>query len=492
MVDQAEIHRKVASGNFGERREGVEQLRNNFADLPDKDAAWEDLTRLTRDENSDVRRGAAVALGSAFQYVPDKDAVWEDLHRLTGDEDLDVRWGVADSLGSAFQHIPDKDAAWEDLHRLTGDEDLEVRWRAAVALGSAFQYVPDKDVACKDLHRLTGDEHHFVRRGAAYALEIAFQHVLDKDKAWEDLHRLTGDEDSDVRRDAAFALGSAFQHVPDKGEAWEDLHRLTGDEDCNVRGYANHSLGRASIFKATVAESKGDFESELNNAIEFFERSSNEPTNFNPSSFCLPFYRSFFMIAFEKTESKGEVQRYLAEAKSASKGSKNKETLLEAVENLASALTEAHKATDFGAMKSDLNACRRYCDRATDLIGDAAESAPGAVRVLRRRLPIIDERIRDIQDTAEALCRETQGTGTPYEPLGMEVNKWAGELSDRDALQDERIASMISDNLGEFCNLLPEGEREYLCKIVEDLRDESDPKNKIIYIGMALTRHDGR
>ena len=32
MVDQAEIHRKVASGDVGERKDGVEQLRSNFAE----------------------------------------------------------------------------------------------------------------------------------------------------------------------------------------------------------------------------------------------------------------------------------------------------------------------------------------------------------------------------------------------------------------------------------------------------------------------------
>jgi len=304
---------------------------------------------------------------------------------------------------------------------------------------------------------------------------------------WEDLHRLIGDKNSDVLRGAAYTLGSAFQHVPDKDEALEDLHRLTGDEDNDVRASANHSLGRASIFKAIKAEDEEDFKSELKNAIEFFERSSKEAIFSNPSIFCLPFYRSFYSLTFDKAGAEDEVQGYLAEAKSASEGLENKETLLEAVENLANALSEAQKMKDFDATKSDLKAYMQYCNRAADLISDAEGRAPGAAGILRRGMPIIGERIREIQEKAEALCKETRGTGTPYEPLGMEINKCAGELSDRDDLQNERIASIISDNLGEFCNLLPEGEREYLCKIVEDLRDESEPKNKIIYIGMALS-----
>ncbi len=152
---------------------------------------------------------------------------------------------------------------------------------------------------------------------------------------------------------------------------------------------------------------------------------------------------------------------------------------------------EGHKVTDFDVIKSNLRTYRQYCDRAADLIGAAEEGTPGAARVLRRGLPIIDERIkeiiREIQEKARAVCIETRGTGTPYEPLGMEVNKWAGELSDRDYLQNERIASRIADILGEFCNLLPEDKREYPCKIVEELREESEPENKLIDIATALS-----
>ena len=56
MVDQAEIHKKVASGDVGERREAMQLLSNNFAGLPDRKEAWYDLIRLTRDEDRDMRR----------------------------------------------------------------------------------------------------------------------------------------------------------------------------------------------------------------------------------------------------------------------------------------------------------------------------------------------------------------------------------------------------------------------------------------------------
>ncbi len=528
MVDQAEIHRKAVGGDVEERREAVKQLRSDFADLPDKKQAWEDLHRLTEDEDGIVRSHATDVIVSAFPHVPNKDEGWDDLIRLTRDEDCWVQFGSAFALGSAFPHVPDKDEAWKDLIRLTENEDYVMRWNVVYVLGSAFLQVPDKDEAWKDLIRLTENEDYGMRRDVARALDSAFSCAPENEGVWEDLHRMTEDEDwlvrlratdllgfafphipdkdeacNDlirltqdepcwyVRLRATHVLGSAFPHVPDKDEVWRALVRLTDDEDRGVRVSANHSLGRASIFKATEAESDDDFKSELKNALEFFERSSKVTTYFNPSSFCLPFYRSFYTITFEKTGSEGEVEKYLAEAKSASEGSENKETLLEAVENLANALSEPQKVTDFNAIKSELNACRRYCDRAADLIGDAAEGAPGAAQVLRRGLPIIDDRIkeiiREIQENAEAVCRETRGTGTPYEPLGMEVNKWAGELSDRDYLQNERVASRISDILGMFCDLLLEGRREHPCKIAIEIREKSELGDTLSDIAIVLS-----
>ena len=347
--------------------------------------------------------------------------------------------------------------------------------------GVRYVYIAAARPACLVMGVLKGVEQ----------LRSNFADLPDKDEAWKDLIWLTGDEYIGVRRGAADALISAFPHVPDKDAAWEDLHRLTRNKYSFVWISANHSLGRASIFKATVAESEGDFESELNNAIEFFERSSKEKTYFNPSRFCLPFYKSFYTVTFEKEGAKDDVKRYLAEAKSASEGSKNKEILFEAVENLANALLEAQKVTDFDATKSDLKAYMQYCNSAVDLIGDAEEGALGVARVLRRGLPIIDKRIKEIiheiQEKARAVCIETRGTGTPYEPLGIKVYKLAGELSDRDYLHNERSVSRIIDILEEFCDLLPEDKKKYPCKIVEEIREESELEDKLIDIATAFS-----
>ena len=99
MVDQAEIHRKTVSFGIEERLWAAEQLRSDFADLPDREEAWEDLYKLTQDEDWAVRSKAALALGSAFQHIPDKEAAWEDLIKLTQDEDSGVRSHSYYSIG---------------------------------------------------------------------------------------------------------------------------------------------------------------------------------------------------------------------------------------------------------------------------------------------------------------------------------------------------------------------------------------------------------
>ncbi|MCD4841420.1 MAG: HEAT repeat domain-containing protein [Methanosarcinales archaeon] len=492
-----------------------------FSVVPDgyRNQAWQDLIRLTQDEDSDVRRLAAVEVGSAFSSVPNsyKDQAWRDLHRLTQAEDYEVRSHAASAVGSAFGSLPYgcKNQAWQDLHKLTQDEGSYVRSLAASATGLAFNLIPDgyKDQAWQDVHRLTQDESSDVRSYAASAVGSAFGSLPYgyKNQAWQDIHRLTKDEDSFVRWNVASAVGSVFSSISDeykdqawqkliwfmqdeytdfdvqwrvaevigsmfnsvsdrcKDQAWQDLCRLTQEDDLRIRILANYSLGKVSILKAIEAEDENDFKDGLKNALNFFEKANRKEFCPNPAGFCHPFYRSFYTITFEKEKEKAEdeIQKYLTEAKSASEGSKNKETLLEAVENLASALTEAHKVMDFGAMKSDLNAYRQYCDRAADLIGDAAEDAPGATGILRRGMPIIGERIRDIQEKAEAVCKQTQGT--PLEKLGLETARSAHGLTARDPPERAMALSNMVSFARDWCEYLPTDKKIGACEQLKNL-----------------------
>ena len=113
--------------------------------------------------------------------------------------------------------------------------------------------------------------------------------------------------------------------MPVKQKAWNELIILSEDEDRHVRAYANHSLGKVSIFKAIKVENEIGYKNELEKAIEFFEKSSTNIFIFNPSTFCLPFYRSFHTIIFKKQEeARKEVDKYLSETKCEVGDSKNK------------------------------------------------------------------------------------------------------------------------------------------------------------------------
>ncbi len=308
-----------------------------------------------------------------------------------------------------------------------------MREKAAFALRSAFPHMSDKQTAWNDLIELNSDKDRDVIEYAAEALGSAFQHIPDKQTAWNDLIKLTNDKDSWVRKKATFALGSAFQHIPDKQKAWNELHKLANDKDSHVRIYVNYSLGKISVFKASQAEKEEDYKKELENAIEFFEKSARESSYWtNPSQFCLPFYRSFYTIIFRKQEARKDVDKYLLKAKYAIKDSESKELLYEAVENLANALNEVQNLgnLDLEAKKSELNFYRQYCDRVAELMKDTEETAPFATMTMRKGLPILDrnlkELLEEIQKKAKIACKESKGTATEEIACAVskEVQKW--------------------------------------------------------------------
>jgi len=484
-----DLHRLSTDEDSEVRGWAAQALGWAFSEVPNKKQAWDDLHRLSTDEDSDVRGWAAFSIGLAFSEVPDKKQAWKDLHRLSIDENDFVREWAAFALSEAFSEVPDKSQAWKDLHRLSTDEDSEVRGWAASTLDKAFFQVPDKNQVWDDLHRLSTDEDGYVRGGAALSIGWAFSEVPNKKQAWEDLHRLSTDDIGDVRERAASALCEAFSQLPDKKQALEDLHRLSTDDDRSVRVSANHSLGRASISKATEAEDEEDLRMKLEDALEFFERSAEEATDTSPSKFCLPFYRSFYALTFKKQDAEADVQKYLEEAKSASEGSQSKEKLLEAIENLSNALKEARNLGEMNldVKKHHLNACRRYCDRAAELLADTREDAPGATKLIEKGIPIIDHRIREtlaeIREKTRAVCKQT--LDTPAEEFGKEIARQGKALCQvRDPIQlnkalfnlDRTLSSQLKD---------PE-----IQELIEQARTEPNVEDKLniynIILGLIL------
>ncbi len=419
----------------------------------------------------------------------------EKIHNQCFSDDPKERMLALDQL-KYFSSMPDKQKAWNDLHRLTNDKDRDVRSNAVEALGSAFSQVPDKQQAWNDLHRLTIDEDIFVITLAAMALGSAFSQVPDKQSAWNDLHRLTTEEgsflSSIIRSEAAYALGSAFSQVPDKQSAWNDLHRLTTDENRKVRSHAQYSLGRVSIFKASQAETEKDYKKELENAIDFFKKAAQESSEIgsNLVKFCLPFYRSFYTIIFKKQEAKEGVNKYLEEAKAAIKGSKNKELLFEAVENLAKALEEVQNlgSLDLQGKKCELDSYRKYCENATELMRDVEEATPFAAKTFMKGLPILEknlkEIIEEILETSKQACQKLQGT--PDAELACKLYKnWNKLIIDNQEEMAQSIEEIISTLKGPTA--LNPNARYYLDRL-DSIQNESD-LTKIMLILKDVTSH---
>lgn len=459
MIDQAEIHRMAHSDSVEEQRKAVKQLREKFSVVPDKKQAWDDLIHLTQEMDYLVYNVAVRSLGFVFPHISNKKQPWEDLRRLAQDKRSNIKRYAIESIAAAFFHIPNKEQAWEDLHRSIQDFDFEVKWEVADVLGDIFPHIPDKK------------------------------------QAWEDLHRLTQDEGDDhkIQWCAAHSLGFAFPYVPDKKLAWNDLIRLTQYEHTFAQISAYYSLGRASIFKATEAQSEEEFRKELENSLNYFGNPLMETTYFNPAEFCLPFYRSFYMITFKNQEAENEVKKYLAVAKNAVEGSESKEKLLEAVENLGNALEAVHMVREVGleTMKTDLDAYRRYLDRAEDLLETNGEKAPGATSLIKKGLPIIDERIKEIigeiQEKTKALCKQTKGT--QLEDLGINTYREGQKLSQvRDPIGLEKAVRNMQDQLSAICAELHEEDEGGACELLIKINNEIYVEDKIDLINIFLSK----
>lgn len=519
-----DLHRLTLDAYSHVRWRAVDSIGTVFTHVPDKKQACDDLHRLTKDDNSYVRRGAAVALGAAFPHFYDKKQAWDDLHRLIKDEDSGVRWRGANAAVIAFPHIPNKEQAWDDLIELTQDAYSYVQWRAADAvvavipqvpdkkqawsdlirllknvgldsyirlrlsdsLVAAFPQVLDKKQACDDLYRLMKDNDRYVRLVSAKVFIATFPYILDKKHAWNNLHIIVKDGDSGVRRGVAVALGAAFPYVPDKKQAWDDLYRLIEDMDSGVRASAYHSLGKASIFMAANVKTYDDLKKEMERAIRYFENSSRQETYSKPAKFCLPFYRSFYTLTFKKEEAETEVHKYIAEAKSAVEGSESKEKLLEAVENLVNALKEVQKTRDLDDVKCDLNAYRRYCERAADMLDAAEEKAPGATQLVRKGLPIIDEWIKgiiaEIQEKAKLACKESKGT--PSEEItctaNQQIQKWRVDDQEEMTWAVENLIFTLSSKIPHI------PENKHIHDRIEIIRTEGDMIKQYIMIANLI------
>jgi len=81
-------------------------------------------------------------------------------------------------------------------------------------------------------------------------------------------------------------------------------------------------------------------------------------------------------------------------------------------------------------MKGELNFYRKYCENAAELMRDTEETAPFATAAMRRGLPLLDRKLKDIikeiKEKAKTVCQEAKGT--PAEYAACAVNDFAKKL----------------------------------------------------------------
>jgi HEAT repeat protein len=468
-----------------------DSICNTASKFSDKDQTCQILLRLAKDKNDYVRKKAIGAIGIIFSQLPDKDQVFQFLLNLISQDVLwEVRQVAVDAICGAASQIPDKDQAWEVLLWLSQDIDKYTRRKAAIAIGNTFSQLPDKDKACQVLIILIQDKDSEVRWRAADAICDTAPQISDKEQAWQLLFRMAQDRDSYVRQRAADAIGNTFSQLPDKDLAWQVLLNLSQDKNGIVSMIAYHSLGRASVFKAIGTKNREALKNELESAITYFEISSQEPDS--PARFCYPFYRSYMAITFKEAKD-DEVQRYLKKAKKAVGGSESKDELLKAVGNLAKALQKSQslKNRPVEEVANELDAYRLYCEKAAGHMKTAEDKAPGAVRLMRKCNPIVEERIdsiiAEIQEKAKHICQKTRGSGTTYEAPGVEINEAAKALSSTDIESMQRCSARIVDQLWKFCKLLPEEQKGTICEVVNEIVLEADLPERLTKIELALS-----
>lgn len=112
---------------MGERTKAAKQLRDNFADLPDKKQAWDDLHRLTSDTHSDVTVAAnhssgRVSIFRASEADEDgfkKDEAEAEIQKymkeaksaVQGSESKEKLLEAVENLGDVLKEIQEKSKA---------------------------------------------------------------------------------------------------------------------------------------------------------------------------------------------------------------------------------------------------------------------------------------------------------------------------------------------------------------------------------------------
>jgi hypothetical protein len=96
------------------------------------------------------------------------------------------------------------------------------------------------------------------------------------------------------------------------------------------------------------------------------------------------------------------------------------------------------------------------------------------------------QHINEIQKKARHICETTHGGKLEFEKLGAEIHEASKSLSATDIKKTQQIISRIASQLNEFCRLLPEGKRERICDVVEEIGEVIGLPDKLEKIELSL------
>ena len=473
MVDMSKIYNIIWNKDVKEPKDVAERFERKFANSHFKKLIWKGTIVISKYCDVDVQGCLVILLGSAFPHVADKRQAWNDLFIMTKNKDL--RMYAIYALVSAFPHVTEKEDAWNDILEWTKN-DKSVQGVGAYALSLFFPHVIDKIQATKDILELRYNKNREVQSMGVYVLGQTFPYVTDKEAAWNYIIGMT--KDCDMLKIVAYALGSSFPYLTDeqKKKAWGILIVLSEKQCDDITISANYSLGRASIYKATVANSDYEFREGLEKALEFFEKQSKNPTSYKISEFCIPFYRSFHTLIFDKNNAESKVQEYLIEAKNSALGSKSKEKLLEALEKLSYVIKEMQNINemDLETRKAKLNTLRHQFESVSEILDLTKGSAPIATQFIKRSAIIIKksigELLDEIQEKAKNACQQSKGTDT--EEVACTVNQIVQEWKvGTQNLMEGYVENLI---LSLKSKIPSTAENKPICDKIDALRKETD------------------
>jgi 2-polyprenyl-3-methyl-5-hydroxy-6-metoxy-1,4-benzoquinol methylase/HEAT repeat protein len=174
---------------------------------------WEVMHKSAYEKNNNLRFSVSELIGLLFQYMPDKEQAWKDLLKLSRDADSFVRQIAPQALGWSYKDLPIelKKAALDDIFKLIQMKDWETRFAATIAIGDVFESVPDRIKTYDIIQQQRFDENPHVRRAAAISLRNAFPFIENKNQALDDLLSLTKDEDLNVMKWAKEAIEAIYK-----------------------------------------------------------------------------------------------------------------------------------------------------------------------------------------------------------------------------------------------------------------------------------------